>query len=90
LAHLAEQSGLSTQLISQALNTQQQMNFNDFLNQFRLTHIKAQLADPANSKADIQQLSLQNGFNSKATFYRVFKDKVGMTPSEFRKTFAAS
>ncbi len=85
LTHLAEKSGLSTQLISQALNSQQQMNFNDFLNQFRLTHIKAQLLDPANSKADIQQLALQSGFNSKATFYRVFKDKVGMTPSEFRK-----
>lgn len=81
---VAEKSGFSTQQISQALNSQG-VTFNDFLNQYRLVDIKQQLLKPENAKADIQQLALDSGFNSKATFYRVFKEKVGMTPCEFRK-----
>lgn len=81
---LVQASGFSAQQISQALNSQG-VTFNDFVNQYRLSHIKAQLANPENQKADIQQLALDSGFNSKATFYRVFKEKVGMTPSEYRK-----
>ena len=85
---LAEKSGFSTQQISQAVNRMTGASFNDWLNQYRLADIQHKLVDPDNKKADIQQLALDSGFNSKATFYRVFKDKLGMTPSEYRKQAA--
>ena len=85
IAHLADQLGLSTQLISQAINSELNLSFNDYINQLRLAHIKTALRLAENKNADIQELALESGFNSKATFYRVFKEKVGMTPSAYRK-----
>ena len=85
LQRLSEQLGISTQLISQAINGELNISFNDYLNNLRLAHVKKALSQPENLKSDIQQLAINSGFNSKATFYRVFKEKVGMTPSAYRK-----
>lgn len=76
--------GLSKHLLSQALNSQG-VSFNDYLNQFRLAQFKQALELIENKNADIQQLAFSCGFNSKATFYRVFKEKVGITPVQYRK-----
>lgn len=85
LSDVSDKLGLSTQIISQAINSHSSKNFNDFLNNFRMEHVKHQLLLTENADADIMQLAFNSGFNSKATFYRVFKERVGHTPSQFRK-----
>jgi AraC-like DNA-binding protein len=80
-ADLARRCGISENALSQALNLGLDMNFNRFINAVRIEAVKEALADGAE---DILGLALDVGFNSKATFNRVFKDHVGVTPTAYR------
>ncbi|MBC3766511.1 helix-turn-helix domain-containing protein [Neptunicella marina] len=58
-------------------------NFNQFINHYRVECAKKLLQQ---ENRDILSIALDSGFNSKASFNRVFKDQTGKTPSEFRHT----
>ena len=60
-------------------------NFNAFLNSYRLDEVMAWLADPSQAETAILTLGLDAGFQSVGSFNRVFKERTGMTPSEFRQ-----
>ena len=60
-------------------------NFNAFLNSYRLDEVMAWLADPSQAETPILTLGLDAGFQSIGSFNRVFKQRTGMTPSEFRR-----
>ncbi len=60
-------------------------NFNAFLNSYRLDEVMAWLADPSQAETAILTLGLDAGFQSAGSFNRVFKERTGMTPSEFRQ-----
>jgi len=81
LADVARRTGLSEAAVSQALNQGLQTNFNRFINEIRVEAIKKSLEA---GSSDILGLALDNGFNSKATFNRVFKEITGLTPSTYR------
>jgi AraC-like DNA-binding protein len=59
------------------------MNFNDFINGFRIEDFKQRLVNPVNTKFSLMGLAYDAGFNSKASFYRAFKKATGQTPSQF-------
>jgi len=82
-SQLATQLGISSQLLSQVINSSSGYHFNDYMNSLRIDRIKKLLEN--DGKSDIQEMALECGFSSKATFYRVFKKWVGCTPTEFRK-----
>lgn len=83
LNQLAEETGHSLHNISQAINQSQQLNFFDFVNQYRVETVKSRLvAEPDMTIIDI---GLQSGFNSKSAFYAAFRKSTGMTPSKFRQ-----
>ncbi len=86
LTKLSDDTGYPAQIISQVLNSHLELSFNDFINEYRLNHVLSALKKPNNAKLDILELAHQSGFNSKATFYRVFKEKMRMTPKEYRKS----
>ena len=56
-------------------------NFYDLINSYRIDAVKNQLKT---SNEQIIQLAYQNGFRSKSTFNKIFKEKTGMTPKEYR------
>ncbi len=56
-------------------------NFYDLINTYRVEEVKKQLKD---TNEQIIQLAYQNGFRSKSTFNKIFKDKTGMTPRQYR------
>lgn len=72
--------------LSQFLNNYMKVNFANFINIYRINEIKLWLNKENLSKYTLKTLSEQCGFNSKTTFYRVFKDVTGMTPSEYCKS----
>lgn len=61
-----------------------QQPFTDYLNSYRLNYACKLLADdPGRS---IESIALESGFNSRQTFYRIFKKQFGLTPLAYRKS----
>ena len=88
LVHLADKVGFSTHLLSKVINDRSGMNFNQFINHYRLEEAERLLIeDPF---ASIKTIYFDVGFNNKATFYKAFKNKYNCTPSEFKKQLAPS
>ncbi|HEY0821167.1 MAG TPA: helix-turn-helix domain-containing protein [Rhizobacter sp.] len=85
LALLADKAGLPEyrlrELINQRLGYR---NFPTYLNEQRLQEVEARLADPACDGRPILTLALEAGFGSIGPFNRAFRDRHGVTPSDFR------
>jgi len=85
LRSLSQKSGFAPSQLSKIINIAAGQNFNDFVNQYRVEHVKDALKKTSNSNLSILAIALDSGFNSKATFNRVFKKFTGQSPSVFRK-----
>ena len=85
LARLADGMHVSPDHLSQVLNTKLNRNFFDFVNHYRVEEFKRLCREEQNPNITIMGLAWDAGFNSKATFNRVFKKATGMTPGEFQK-----
>lgn len=59
-------------------------NFAAFLNDYRIAEARRRLAEPALVHTQITQLAFELGYGSLAPFNRAFRERVGMSPSEFR------
>ena len=73
--------------VSSAINRCFEQNFQEFINRFRIEEAKRRLQDPLLAGFTIVDIAQQAGFNSKATFNRLFKQQVGVTPSAYRQAF---
>lgn len=69
--------------ISQLLNEYYKTNFFDFINQYRVDEFKKQAVLPENKNYSIQAVAFDCGFNSKSSFYRIFKKQTQLTPSQY-------
>lgn len=83
LEELAETFFINSQYLCRLFKSKTGMNFKQYITQLRIEEAKAKLTVPINSITDI---ALSTGFNDPNYFSRVFKDNVGMTPSEYRKS----
>lgn len=85
LRSLADQVGLSPNQLSLVINEGLGQNFNNFVNHYRVEEFKTLAKDPAHANMTIVGLAFECGFNSKTVFNTYFKQKTGLTPSEFLK-----
>ena len=83
LLQLADKVKLSRNQLSYIINQQHQMNFNEFVNSYRIEEVKRLMLDPANKHLKLISLAYDAGFNSKASFNRIFKQMTDMTPSQY-------
>jgi AraC-like DNA-binding protein len=83
LPDLAEKMNITRNQLSNIINQNHQMNFYEFINQYRITEVKGLMADSANKHFKLISLAYDAGFNSKASFNRVFKQMTEMTPSQY-------
>lgn len=81
---LEESLGLTAKEISLALNKGLGQNFYEFVNNYRIEEVKKRLIDHKYAHLSILGIAQDSGFNSKATFNRIFKETTGLTPNEFR------
>jgi AraC-like DNA-binding protein len=84
LRMLASRLKLDPNLVSHVLNTIVGKSFYDYVNEFRVNEVKRKIQDPSCSHLKIVELAFESGFNSKATFNRVFKKVTGKSPSQYR------
>lgn len=82
---VAERMKLSAQQVSYLINRHLGVAFSDLVNSYRVEEVKARVARGEHHQKTLLGVALESGFNSKASFNRIFKDQVGMSPSEFVK-----
>jgi len=85
LKTLSEAVGASDTRLSEALNETIDGGFYALISDRRLEACLALLDDPANDGRTVLELAYAAGFNSKATFYRYFRGRQGMTPRAYRE-----
>jgi AraC-like DNA-binding protein len=73
---------LSPHQLSQFLNEQMGLNFNNFVNRYRVEEALELLV--SSPEQTVLAIGLYVGFNSKSSFNTVFKKFTGCTPSEYR------
>lgn len=78
---VAGRMGTNESYVSRALNRATGQSFNRLVNGLRVDHAKGQLTQNA---ASVLTIAMDSGFNSKATFNRVFRELSGQTPTQFR------
>ena len=83
---VADVLGLNTNKMSYLINQAFHVNFNDFVNSYRLNHFKTIALNPKSSHLTILGLAYYSGFNSKSVFNTYFKKTEGITPKAWLKT----
>jgi len=98
---LYAREGLTITALAELLGTQEHVlrrvinrglgfrNFNDFLHTHRLQDASARLRDPAARRSPVLTIALEVGYGSIGPFNRAFRERFGMTPTEYRRASAA-
>ena len=87
ISELADSLAVPYYQLSQLINDEFLVNFYDFINKYRVEEAKKLLMED-NRNYKILAIAYEVGFNSKATFNRVFKKFTDLTPSEFKEKFS--
>lgn len=85
LKDLSESLNVPSHNLSFLLNTKFNQNFYEFINNYRLEEVKNELINPQKKHLSIYAIASDCGFNSQSTFNRIFKQKVGISPSKYRE-----
>lgn len=86
LTEVAKKLQTNTSIISKAINQGFEMNFNDFINNYRVEAVKELFAKGEHKKSTLLGIAYDCGFNSKATFNRAFKKNTNYSPKEYLNT----
>jgi len=82
-SYLAVLMGVSESTLSTVLRDVLQISFSDFINGYRVDEVKKKFHDPKSRDYSLLGIAEECGFNSKTSFYRIFKKFTGVTPSEY-------
>lgn len=83
IQELAKKLGFPPRTLSQVINHSFQKSFRDLVNEYRIEEVKEKLNDSSYEHLSILGIALECGFNSEATFYRIFKKNTGISPKEY-------
>ena len=79
---LGTQEHVVRRVINQGLGFR---NFNDFLHTHRLKEAAERLGDPQLRRIPVLTIALEVGYGSVGPFNRAFKERFGVTPTEYRR-----
>lgn len=85
LSTLAELAGTNVHTLSKVINDGFGVNFNDFVNAYRVNEFKSRVVKEKYRNHTFLAIALMAGFNSKTAFNRSFKKITQMTPREYLK-----
>ncbi len=81
---IAEQLGSNRTYLTQVIHENTGQTLLAYINSYRINEAITILSDPAND-IPLKALCSDLGFSSSTTFYKLFQDKVGMTPAKYRE-----
>jgi len=79
---LAIELGTNRQYLTQAIHDNKGQSFMEYINDLRLEYARRLLFDQPELTVD--SVCGMSGFSTRSTFYRLFKQKYGITPTEVR------
>lgn len=85
LRSVADRLSTNTKYLSQVVNRQAGVNFQQFINKYRVDKVKEKLNKKEFQNLTLYGVALKCGFKNKSTFYKVFKDITGETPRSYLK-----
>ncbi|WP_168120469.1 helix-turn-helix domain-containing protein [Paenibacillus sp. HB172176] len=85
LAYVAEHVGVSPTYLSKIFKGLTGSNFNEYVTGLRLERAASLLLE---KKLSVQEISYRVGYQSTHHFIRLFKEKHGLTPKQYQKTYA--
>jgi len=83
IQELSRKLSIPQQEVSQVINTSFHKKFRDLINTYRVEEVKIKLQSEDVRQMSILGVALESGFNSEATFYRIFKKSTGLSPKEY-------
>ena len=85
IVELAKMLSIKPKTLSQVINESLQQNFFDFINRYRIEEAKRLLKDPKDKNITVSEILYEVGFNSRSSFYALFKKYTGITPNDYKK-----
>ncbi|MBN2262452.1 MAG: helix-turn-helix transcriptional regulator [Prolixibacteraceae bacterium] len=84
---LSDKLKLPKHHITEAINGYFGKNFFQLVNEYRIELVKQQLNNPKKPYS-IEAIGYECGFNSKSTFFTVFKKFTGLTPEQYKQAYS--
>jgi AraC-like DNA-binding protein len=86
LAHLAKLLKTNTSYLSRIINKHKKQTFKQYLIDLRINYLIKELNEkPIIRKHSIEALATSIGYTNASSFTRIFKNHIGMSPSEYLK-----
>jgi len=86
IEQLAKDLDSNVRYVSKVINMKENVNFNVFLNKYRINQVKEMIAMNYLNKYTIRHIYTTAGFRNQSTFNRAFKDIEGNTPTDWMKS----
>jgi AraC-like DNA-binding protein len=83
ITDLSSKLNTHSKKVSQVINQGFNMNFNDFVNLYRIRALMQKLEEREHDIQTLLSLAFECGFNSKSTFNRAFKRYTSLNPKEY-------
>ncbi len=90
IGELAAAIDIQPYQLSQLINGTLGQTFFELINSLRVEEVKQRFFDPQYNRFTLPGVAMDCGFNSKASFNRIFKQITGQTPTEFIKSKSAA
>jgi AraC-like DNA-binding protein len=90
LRSLADTLDIHPNFASKIINEGLNQTFSDCINEYRVKAVVKKLQDPQHDNATFLAIAFDCGFNSKTSFNRIFKKKMGLTPLQFKNNLQKS
>lgn len=89
LQELAKVLEVNESTLSNTINAHYKKNFRSLINSARVEEVKQRLLGEGASNLSLLGLAKECGFNSEASFYRIFKAETGYTPKQYLTKYSS-
>jgi AraC-like DNA-binding protein len=90
IGDLADEIEFPAYQLSQLINDQMGKTFFELINSYRVNEVKLRFFEPQYKNLTLLGIAMECGFNSKASFNRIFKQLTNQTPTEYIRTKKAA